>query len=543
MISSELDGTGAETADITVIGAGPAGITLALECARSGKSVLLLESGARTRRAKAQHLSFANVVDKHTHYDMTLSVARRLGGTSNLWGGRCQPLDPIDFTERAGLVGTHWPIGVVDLLPFYDLACTYASCGRPLFTTSIGDPDHDQLVETNRLERFSTIPRFQNAHRRALSSSKVQVCLNSTVAELVLNERGFIRQIVVVGKSGKRTVLAVKDVVIACGGLESTRMLLTLQRKHPALFGGKDGPLGRYYMGHLVGEIADVTFVSDSIARSFDFYLDGNGSYVRRRMIISDEAQRNNHLLNCSFWPVVPTISNAAHGSGPLSLAYLAITQTALSRLLVAEAVRMRHFKPEAALLPHIRNVIKDFPNTAAYLPTFIYKKYLSRIRLPGLFILNAGRRFGLSFHQEQIPDPNSRVWLNNDVDSTGVPQLSIDLKFERRNAEALVRSHQLLKKWFQKNQIGSLHYRHPEAELEDTVLAQASHGRHQIGTARMGSDRKLAVVDKNLRVFDVPNLYVVSAAVMPTSGQAGPTLTVIALAARLAEYLKGALV
>jgi choline dehydrogenase-like flavoprotein len=58
-----------------------------------------------------------------------------------------------------------------------------------------------------------------------------------------------------------------------------------------------------------------------------------------------------------------------------------------------------------------------------------------------------------------------------------------------------------------------------------------------------MGSDRKLAVVDKNLRVFDVPNLYVVSAAVMPTSGQAGPTLTVIALAARLAEYLKGALV
>jgi GMC oxidoreductase/FAD binding domain len=540
-MNSSPDDPGAGTADITVIGAGPAGITLALECARNGKSVLLLESGAKAHRRKAQHLSTADIVDKRTHYDMALSVARRLGGTSNLWGGRCQPLDPIDFTERDGLVGAHWPIGLADLLPFYDPACNYASCGRPIFTSSIVGPDHDEPVDMHRLERFSRIPRFQNAHRHALSSAKMQIHLNSTVADLVLDERGFVKEIVVVGKSGKRTVMAVKDVVIACGGLESTRMLLALQRKHPDLFGGKEGPLGRYYMGHLVGEIADVTFASDAIARSFDFFLDGHGSYVRRRMIFSDNVQRSNRLLNCSFWPVVPTISNAAHRSGPLSLAYLAITQIALSRLLVAEAVRMRHFKPEAALLPHVRNIMKDFPNTAAYLPLFIYKKYFARIRLPGLFVLNSGRRFGLSFHQEQIPDPNSRVWLNNNVDKTGVPQLSIDLKFDRRNAEALVRSHRLLKTWLEKNRIGSLHYRHPEPELEDAVLAQASHGRHQIGTARMGSHRKLAVVDANLRAFDVPNLHVLSSAVMPTSGQAGPTLTIIALAARLANHLKGA--
>jgi len=513
---------------------------LALECARHGKTVLLLESGGKTRQEKPQHLSFADIVDKRTHFDMALSVARRLGGTSNLWGGRCQQLDPVDFTERAGLVDANWPIGLAELLPFYDQACNYASCGRSIFTTPIDDPTHNQPVDTHRLERFSTICKVQNAHRHALSSSKLQVRLNATVTELVLNERGLVKEIVVAATSGKRTALAIKDVAIACGGLESTRMLLTLQRKHPQLFGGKEGPLGRYYMGHLIGEIADITFANDRLARSFDFFLDGNGSYVRRRMIISDEAQRSNHLLNCAFWPVVPTISNAAHGSGLLSLAYLAITQTFLSRLLVADAVRMRHFKPEAELLPHFRNVVRDLPNTAAYLPIFIYKKYVSRIGLPGLFVLNAGRRFGLSFHQEQIPDPNSRVWLNSNVDKNGVPRLSIDLRFDRRNAEALVRSHQLLKTWLENTKSGSLHYRHPEAELEDAVLAQASHGRHQIGTARMGSNRKLAVVDSNLRTFDVPNLHVVSSAVMPTSGQAGPTLTIIALAARLAQHLKG---
>lgn len=535
MILSNSDTS--RVADITIIGAGPAGITLALECARNGKTVLLLESGARTHQKKVQRLSFANIVDERTHFDMALTVARRLGGTSNLWGGRCQQLDPIDFKERPGLVEAKWPIDRADLLPFYDLACHYASCGRPIFATTPDGQNRHQSVEAHRLERFSRIPRFQNAHRQALASPKVQVSLNSTVTELRLDERGFIKEVVAVGR-GKRTVLAVNEVVIACGGLESTRMLLVLQRKHPELFGGIDGPLGRYYMGHLIGEIADITFSNDALARSYDFFLDGNGSYVRRRMIISDELQRNHQLLNCSFWPVVPPISDAAHRSGLLSLAYLAISHTLVGKLLVAEAIRKRHFNPEEALFPHVKNVLRDLPEIAVSLPNFIYKRYVSGNRLPGLFILNSGRRFGLSFHQEQIPDPSSRVWLNDKVDRTGVPQLSIDLKFTRRDAEALVRSHQLLKTWLEETEAGTMSYRHPETELEDVVLAQACHGRHQIGTARMGSDRKRAVVDANLRTFDVPNLHVLSAAVMPTSGQAGPTLTVLALAARLARHL-----
>jgi choline dehydrogenase-like flavoprotein len=47
-------------------------------------------------------------------------------------------------------------------------------------------------------------------------------------------------------------------------------------------------------------------------------------------------------------------------------------------------------------------------------------------------------------------------------------------------------------------------------------------------------------VVDKDLRVFDADNLFVASSAVLPTSSQANPTLTVMALAMRLAERLAG---
>jgi choline dehydrogenase-like flavoprotein len=70
-------------------------------------------------------------------------------------------------------------------------------------------------------------------------------------------------------------------------------------------------------------------------------------------------------------------------------------------------------------------------------------------------------------------------------------------------------------------------------------ILGQAKHGAHQIGTIRMGTNRNDGVVDKNLRAFDSANLFVVSTAVLPTSGQANPTLTAIALAMRLAEHWK----
>jgi len=540
MIASGIQGLAAGSADVTVIGAGPAGITLALECARHGQSVLLLESGDKTRLDEAQDLSLAHLVDPRTHYDMAVSVARRFGGTSNLWGGRCQQLDPIDFTVRPGLVDAKWPMGLEELLPFYGTACSYASCGSPIFSAEIGDSICDPaLVDATKVARFSNQPRFQVAHKRSLSSAQIDVRLNVTVTDFELQESGRVKALIVAGPDRERYRLPVNRVAIACGGLESTRLLLCMQRKHPDLFGGATGSLGRYYMGHLIGEIADISFSTERIARAFDFFVDGNGSYVRRRLVASDAAQRRHNLLNCSFWPVVLPVSDAAHGSGLLSLAYLGVMRSAFGKLLVPEAVRIRHYRPGVSLRPHLQNVLTDFPSAAAYLPSFVYKRFLSEMRLPGFFVLNPNRRYGLAYHQEQVPDHSSRVWLNGEVDSLGVPRLSIHLKFDSRNAQALIRSHRLLEEWLDRKQVGSLHYRYPQADLEEAVQEQANHGRHQIGTARMGFDRRSAVVDKNLRAFDVPNLHVVSSAVMPTSGQAGPTLTVVALAARLAKHLQ----
>src|SRR3954447_24117357 len=97
MIATGLLGLDGSSQDVCVIGAGPVGISLALELAEHGRSVLLLESGGTRASADAQRLSDAEIANGKVHVPMDIAVQRSLGGASNLWGGRCVSFEPIDF--------------------------------------------------------------------------------------------------------------------------------------------------------------------------------------------------------------------------------------------------------------------------------------------------------------------------------------------------------------------------------------------------------------------------------------------------------------
>ena len=62
------------------------------------------------------------------------------------------------------------------------------------------------------------------------------------------------------------------------------------------------------------------------------------------------------------------------------------------------------------------------------------------------------------------------------------------------------------------------------------------------MGTTRMSADPAQGVVDADCRVHGMANLYVAGSSVFPTCGSANPTLTIVALALRLAAHLKGTL-
>ncbi|MFO1168188.1 MAG: GMC oxidoreductase [Rhodoblastus sp.] len=522
-----------------IIGSGPAGITLALELAARGRPSLVLESGG-AGVGPAQELAGADIVDPAVHDDMSIAVARRFGGASNLWGGRCMPLDACDFEPRPYAQDMRWPIGLADLAPWYPVACRYATCGEPVFSNPMpGVRAASDDFGFESIERASNVPRMQKAHARALEQSQlVDVRLNATVVDFEVAESGVIDAAIVADADGQRRRIVADRFVIAAGGLDSTRLLMIAQRRRPGMFGGPDGPLGRYYMGHIIGEIADIFFLDDRFDDAFDLLRDGKGSYTRRRFTPSLDLQKRYGLPNICFWPIVPPIADPRHRSGALSAVALALSTPGLKDLLLPEAIRIRHVGPHVDWQPHLRNVLSDAPRMAAFLLRFVWRRYIASERIPGYFIRNRSMRYGLSYHCEQSPRADSRVTLSDTTDRFGVPRLRIDLRFAREDAEGVVRAHERLADWLQRSNIAEVHYRQPEAQNVDAVVARMSHGTHQIGTARMGANRNEGVVDRDLRCFDAPNLHVASSAVFCTSSQANPTLSIIAFAARLAERL-----
>jgi choline dehydrogenase-like flavoprotein len=70
--------------------------------------------------------------------------------------------------------------------------------------------------------------------------------------------------------------------------------------------------------------------------------------------------------------------------------------------------------------------------------------------------------------------------------------------------------------------------------------LASMDWGNHHLGTTRMSVDPQFGVVDPNSKVNGVANLFVAGSSVFPTYGSSNPTMNLVALTLRLADFLKG---
>ena len=532
-------------ADITLIGAGPLGINMAVALADRGFKVLLLESGAEAKNAARQDLAADHVLTPDTHHAADITTARRLGGAGGLWGGRCVPCDAIDFQSRPWLDLAQWPIAKTDLDPHLAEACDLMGAGDPVFTDAIPDlaPKSNRFV-TDRLERWVNQPRAHVKHRERLEQdARITIALNITVTGFVLSAQAT-PEITALNlhfhADAQKAALPVKQVILAAGGNASTRLLLNVQADQPDLFGGPDGALGKFYMGHVNGQIADIVFDNKTLHDGMNFYVDAHGSYVRRRITPSDACQAEAGLANIAFWPVVPEIAEEEHRSGPLSSVFLGLTLPVIGKRIIAEPIRLRHCGPGPyRRLPHILNVLRDPLRTFSFAPWFIYHRYFAKNRIPGFFLTNPARRYGLEFHSEHLPDSASQMRLSPDRDETGLRRMEIDFRFGERDVDSVLKAHDEIETWLTAEGFGRLVYRYGPDDRAAGVLKEAKHGNHQEGTLRMGTSRTDAVVDSLGKAFDLQNLYAVSTGILPTSSQANPTLTALQIGLRLADHLK----
>lgn len=511
--------------DACVVGAGPAGIACALDLTARGLKVLVLEAG-REKPVPGNPDLLAAELSHPEHHDPTdIVAAHALGGSSHWWGGRSVPFDPVDFG--------HWPLSYEHMLSWYARAAEFLGAHAVHETRSPGAfanlSDFDATRDETWCPQINMSIRWRNALR---AGDGPAVLLGARVVGL--NPAGSRIESLRVRIGGAEHAARAKRFILTCGGLGGLKLLLLAQRAAPHLFGGPDGPLGRGYMGHLTGAVADLELTNAGDVAAFSTRGVEGGVRARRRLRPREETVAREGILNVAFWLENASNDNAEHGSAVASAKYVA------ARMMRSLAGRGGDNAP---LGPHLDNIARAPLSAGLGVARAGYLLAMTRLTgqlpRPPLSVPSGKNTWRLDYHAEQSSDPENRISLSpTRTDSAGLPALQIDFRFGDRDVESVLRAHELLNADLQRAGAGRLHLRGTREECLRTIKHYARDGYHQLGGAVMSADPARGVVDTNCRAHGLENLWIVSGSVFPSGGQANPTLTIVALSRRLAAHL-----
>jgi choline dehydrogenase-like flavoprotein len=470
---------------------------------------------------------------------------RALGGTSKVWGGRVAPLDPLDFEKRSHVPDSGWPISYTDLDPYYRIAQDYLSAGEYDYNAAsvlgVAESQHGDAMPSfgrDMLWRFSDpIDLGRSWRQRLLRMKNLTVLLNTTVTELRPDETGTqIQSAVLKCLDGTIEEATAQVFVVAAGGLESTRLLqLSRSPAWPDGLGNKSGLLGRYYTSHLAGTFGPFRWLGSSRLPGARYERDSDGVYVRRTLSLDPHVQQQDQLLNVRFTQSVPTLSDPSHHSAVLSSAYLA-KRFLLRKIPPEFDARYGGERTSETQRAHVNNVFHGLPELAGFAPQWFARRILPRRKLPSMEP-RTGPLFFLHFDAEQTPMQSSTVRLSDSLDPLGCPRLTVDWRVHELDTVKLARTYSRLCDELRDAAIASIGQ--PEEDVAERIASTLGVGSHHIGTTRMSSLAREGVVDSDCRVHGVRNLFVASSSTFCTPGVANPTLTITALAVRIARTIR----
>ena len=275
--------------------------------------------------------------------------------------------------------------------------------------------------------------------------------------------------------------------MLACGGIENARLLLASQCGYG--IGNENDLVGRFFMEHPGGTTG--FFVSsepaiETLMAPFLLHQGTQGVWSRWRLALTKKLLRDEMLQRYSvnFWPTEPEWM-------PDDLTELAQRQLA----------------------------------------------YYQGSQTP--------RLYAISFMSEQAPNPDSRITLSDQVDENGIKLPCLDWQLSEVDIRTLIRGQQIIQEEFQLAGVGPVYTRrYSDAHggfltpLWGGYEACLGTSHHHMGTTRMHNDPQQGVVNSDCQVHSVENLFIAGSSVFPTGGFANPTLTIVALAVKLADHI-----
>jgi choline dehydrogenase-like flavoprotein len=506
-------------ADICIVGGGAVGIAIAKEFLNTSTTVLLLESGGMSHNDQTQSLyEFENVGHPLRAQEGYVSRNRYLGGSTNSWAGRCAPLNEIDFEYRDWIPNSGWPITKQDLDPYYAKAAallklpTYQYCTSNIWEKLIihHRPDYfDEQIFSPEVFLFAEKPinmRSAYAHE-LIASHNIQICIHANVTEIEPhNSLKTIENIHVATLGGNKFRVKAGVYILACGGWENTRLLLLSQRHTPNGLGNQHDVVGRYYMEHPKKKRASIEIQSAMLKSPV--FLGGQNVEMGSILLgtrFSDQFQRQKKLLNhyLEFSPLYPP--------------------------------GMTEFIDSLKRVLKTRNILESDQHDLLRYSPFIFRwiNYFARkgVNLPLPF-----EQIAITGHMEHAPNRDSRISLSAQKDALGLNRLKVDLRISSEEKAAMIHLHNEMGHWLEQKGLGLLKHDLPDSNSSWPGLTDSS---HHMGTTRMSHNPKEGVVNQDCQVHGINNLYIASSSVFSTAGHVNPTLTIMAIALRVADHLK----
>ncbi|MFD0982812.1 FAD-dependent oxidoreductase [Tropicimonas aquimaris] len=518
--ATDIDPGATIEADLCIIGAGAAGIAIACALADSGLSIAMLVGGGKQFRHRDQMLYHGRNIGRES-FAPGKARFRMFGGSTTRWAGQCRPLDPVDFEPRPGLPDTGWPIGAETLAPWYRAAAEVCDLDDWRF-------DPPALTGLNTGDGATPV-RYRHGHNvdfavsygpRLARSNTVKVYLDTHATEIV-QAGSKISHVEATGPDGRRMHFAARDYILATGGIENARLLLASTAGSPNGLANERDLVGRYFMDHpffFGGALELAPGVRPEAVDALQGYEQAGVAQRRHGAFALGEGLRRDEGLNGA---AVFFVERAAHKS---SEDFLSTGGVAMTRVL---DVLMHRELPDGRLGRHLPALLTH--------PGEVGRSTLERLR----GAVSKRRTLAARFTLEALPNPESRVRLDpRRRDRFGMPHVTVDWQLTGADLGGLERLRTGLARLFADGGIGKLSLH--GARDADGFPASMEGGKHHMGTTRMSADPARGVVDPDCRVHEIENLFIAGSSVFPTGGYVNPTLTIVALALRLADHLRG---
>ncbi|MFC5310524.1 FAD-dependent oxidoreductase [Azospirillum rugosum] len=522
-------------ADVCIIGAGAAGLTVARSLSGTPWKVVLLESGGLAPDGRTQSL-YTGFNIGLPYERLATARSRFFGGSTNCWGGFCRPFEAIDLEARPWVPHSGWPFGVQELAPYHDRAQSILGLANTVYDTAfwaqeLGRQGIDFLPMSgepleNRVAQISAQPRLGVASTPALKlADNVTCCLNANVVEIDTDDTAsVVRGVRCAALSGSRFSVKARIFVMCCGGIDNARLLLLSNRVQPVGLGNGYDLVGRYFTDHPRVK-STVIRLSDQKRhrRLYDMTL----ALSRRRLNVpqlpvaaalspTDAAQREMGLLNSRTYLV-------AQYHGEATAGFRALHDV---RMLLSDRRKFGTADGNAVAL--LRDAL---PRIAMHLPDLAYALFDNVVNPEWV-----QRAFALETVLEPVPNPDSRVTLSTERDELGLNLSCVNWRLTEQDRDNFLRTHALVRSVLSRR--GLIEAGADAADAEQAWEERVSWCWHHMGTTRMHEDPKQGVVDAQCKVHGMHNLYIGGSSVFPTMGSDHPTINIVALALRLSDEL-----